>query len=88
MKVFLISPMNKIIINRIIHWSFTAFIIFYIMTGFGISHFQIITPITFGLLSKPIAFQLHSYLIFPFIILLILHILITLKWKSRRHKKT
>jgi len=73
-------------IKKLVHWSFTIFIIFYIITGFGITEFRIIQTITFGLLKKPLAFHLHTILIYPFIILLILHIYLTLnkkiKWKK------
>ena len=76
--------MNQIKMIRYTHWVFTIFIIFYIFTGFGISNYRLIEPITFGLISKPIAFQLHSILIYPFLALLFIHILLTLK--SRKGK--
>ena len=76
--------MNQIKIIRYTHWILTIFIIFYIVTGFGISNYRLIEPITFGLISKPIAFQLHSILIYPFVGLLLIHILLTLK--SRKGK--
>ena len=69
-------------IKKLIHWSFTIFIIIYIITGFGITEFRIIQTLTFGLLTKPSAFYLHSILIYPFIILLIFHILLTLNKKK------
>ena len=73
--------MNKKLIATIVHWSFTAFLLFYILTGFGITNFQIVRTITFGLVTKPLAFQLHTLFIYPFIILLILHILLSIKKK-------
>jgi len=68
-------------IATIIHWSFTAFLFFYVITGFGITEYRIVQTITFGLIKKPLAFQLHRLLIYPFIILLILHILFSIKQK-------
>ena len=59
------------------HWFITIFIFFYILTGFGISHYQILEPGTFGLLSKALSFQLHSLLIYPMIFVLILHVMYT-----------
>ncbi|MFC1951276.1 hypothetical protein ACFLXN_02585 [Chloroflexota bacterium] len=46
----------------------------YILTGYGISEFRIIESITFGLLSKPLAFKIHHYLIYPMAGLLTVHI--------------
>ena len=78
-------------IKKLVHWSFTIFIIIYIITGFGITEFRIIQTITFGLLTKPSAFYLHSILIYPFIILLIFHIILTLnkkiKWKNKENEQ-
>lgn len=83
--------MNKKQYFKIIHWTFTIFVIVYILTGFGITEYQIIESITFGTLSKPLAFQLHTFLIYPFIILLSLHILLSInnkiKWKSKKNEK-
>jgi hypothetical protein len=44
------------------------------VSGFGISQFRVVETITFGLLSKPLAFKMHDYLLIPFIVLLILHV--------------
>lgn len=46
----------------------------YGITGFGITEFRIIETITFGLITKPVAFQIHNNLIIPFLVLLLLHI--------------
>jgi len=61
----------------LVHWVFTVFTIIYILTGFGITNYQIITPMTFGFLSKASSLQLHTTLIYPFILLFTLHILLT-----------
>jgi cytochrome b subunit of formate dehydrogenase len=74
--------MSKMKIIRCTHWFLTIFIIFYIITGFGISNNQLIKAITFDLITKPIAFQLHSFLIYPFVALLFIHILLTLKFRK------
>jgi len=68
-------------IAKLIHWLFTVFIILYITTGLGITNHQIIHTITFGLITKPLAFQLHVFLFYPFIILLFLHIIFSVKKK-------
>jgi len=56
-------------------------IILYILTGYGITNYHIVESITFFVLSKPISHLIHSNLIIPFIILLILHILLSTKTK-------
>jgi len=78
--------MNQIKIIRYTHCILTIFIIFYIVTGFGISNYQLIEAITFGLITKPIAFQLHSILIYPFAALLFIHILLTLRSKKGKNE--
>jgi len=46
----------------------------YIISGFGITESRAIESITLGLLTKPVAFQVHNNLLLPFIIFLIMHI--------------
>jgi hypothetical protein len=57
----------------------TVFIALYIITGFGITEYRIIETITFSALSKPVSHLIHSNLIIPFFILLILHVLLSVK---------
>jgi len=49
-------------------------IVLYIVTGFGITEFRAIETLTFGLLTKNLAFKIHNALLIPSIILLILHL--------------
>ena len=72
--------MDKKLIRKIIHWGLLVIIIIFMVTGLGIVRYRIIESITLGLLSKPISYQIHSYLIFPLIVFLYLHILFT--WKK------
>ena len=46
----------------------------YMITGLGITEARTVEMITFGILSKPVAFQVHSNLLLPFIVFLLLHI--------------
>jgi hypothetical protein len=64
----------------------TIVIIIFIVTGFGISNYQIIESLTGGTLSKLTSFQIHSNLIIPLIILLIFHIFITVRKKFTKEK--
>ncbi|KYK24234.1 hypothetical protein AYK25_09845 [Thermoplasmatales archaeon SM1-50] len=56
-------------------------IIIFIITGLGITHYQIIELLTSGVLSKLTSYQIHSNLLIPFIVLLILHIVFTFRKK-------
>ena len=62
------------LIKRIVHWLLTIMIVLYLITGFGITEFRVVEALTFGLLSKNLAFKIHSNLWIPFIVLLGLHI--------------
>ena len=74
--------MDKKLFRKIIHWGLLVIIIIFIITGLGIARYRIIESITLGLLTKPISFQVHTYLIFPLIIFLYLHIFLT--WKKKK----
>jgi hypothetical protein len=62
------------LVRTIVHWLVTVLIILFIFTGLGITYYNIIGAVTFGLLSKLGAYQLHTLLLYPFIIVLVLHI--------------
>jgi cytochrome b561 len=62
------------LIKRTIHWLLTALVIIYLITGFGITEFRIVEPLTFGLLTKSLAQKIHISIEIPFIVLLVLHI--------------
>jgi hypothetical protein len=66
------------IIQILTHILLTIVIIVFIITGFGITNYQSVGSLTGGIFSKPTSFLLHSNLIIPFIILLILHMMFTL----------
>ena len=68
MKVFI---HNLKIITR---WLLLVLTLIYIITGLGISYYRTIEALTFGLLTKVLSFKIHSYLLIPFLILLVLHI--------------
>ena len=80
--------MNNKNVRRIIHYGLLVVIIIYVVTGFGISKNRTIGPLTLELLSKPAAFRIHTYLIYPLIVFLYLHIILTYKKnKSQKEKK-
>ena len=65
---------NRQLIKKIIYWLLTVVVIIYLITGFGITEYRIVEPLTFGLLTKNLAHKIHINSEIPFIILLILHI--------------
>ncbi|MFC1899871.1 hypothetical protein ACFLXP_06085 [Chloroflexota bacterium] len=75
---------NKYFRNTI-HWSLTFVAAVFMITGFGITEFRTVERITFGILSKNIAFRIHTFLWIPFLVLLALHIFISLygRWKRK-----
>jgi dolichol kinase len=60
--------------KQVVHWSLLAVLFFYVLTGFGITSYRTVESITFGLLTKPLAFKIHDNLIIPFVVLIGLHI--------------
>jgi hypothetical protein len=63
--------------KRVIRWSLVAVTAAYLITGFGITEFRAVESLTFGLLTKPWAFRIHTNLEIPFITLLGLHVLLS-----------
>jgi len=72
------------LVKRIIHWSLLIVTVIYFITGFGISEFRTVEALSFGLLTKSLAFKMHNSLWIPFIVLLVLHIVFALIRKRRK----
>ena len=69
------------IIRKAVAWSLLAMVLFYMLTGFGIMYWNIVSPLTLGLLGKASSFQLHTVLWIPFILLLVAHVTLGLTRK-------
>ena len=67
-----------------VHWLLLIFIVIYIITGLGILYYQIIGTLTLGLLTKALSYQIHLYLLIPFLVLLILHIIIVIMKRKQK----
>jgi hypothetical protein len=78
---------NQRVMKGTIHWLLTVLVIMYLITGFGITEYRIVEPLTFGLLTKSLAQKIHINLEIPFIILLILHIWLLPLLKYFKSKK-
>ena len=61
-------------------------VVLYGISGFGITEFRTVGTITFGLLTKNLAFNIHNILWIPFAILLILHLCLPFIFKWRNGK--
>jgi cytochrome b561 len=46
--------------KQVVHWLLLAVIVLYILTGFGITSYRAVEFMTFGLLTKPLAFKIHN----------------------------
>lgn len=60
--------------RQIIQYTLLLVLILYLISGFGITEFRVVEFLTFGVISKTVAFNLHNLLLIPMLILLIFHI--------------
>ena len=74
-------------IKRMVRWLLLVAIVLYLVTGFGITEFRTVESLTFGLLTKSLSFQIHNNLLFPFLFLLVFHIVLTYYPKLRARFK-
>ncbi|MCX6699809.1 MAG: hypothetical protein NTV68_07770 [Methanomicrobiales archaeon] len=70
-------------VKRLVIWLLGGVTIVFLLTGFGITAPDLVTPLTLGVLPKSVAYRLHTYLWGPFLILLLLHIYLAQKKNSR-----
>jgi thiosulfate reductase cytochrome b subunit len=74
------------IIKTATHVLLTIVIILLIITGLGITNYQIVESLTLGSLSKLTSYQIHTNLLIPLIILLTVHIVFTMGKKYLKKK--
>jgi hypothetical protein len=63
------------LVKMAVHWSLFVVTLLYLVTGLGITQYQLVESLTLGLLTKNVAFRLHDSLLIPFILLLVLHVI-------------
>jgi hypothetical protein len=63
-------------VKKILRWTLAVLTVLIIISGLGITYYTTVEYLTFGLLSKNLAFQLHFWIFIPFLILFLLHIFI------------
>lgn len=59
-------------------------VVVYVISGFGITEWQTLEPWTLGLMNKVTAMKIHNNFEWPFTALLVLHIAISLVYRSRK----
>jgi thiosulfate reductase cytochrome b subunit len=67
-----------VLLKRFVHWLLLVLTVLYLLTGLGITQYQTVEPATFGLLSKNLSFKIHDILLLPFVVVLILHVIVSL----------
>jgi cytochrome b561 len=72
--------------RKVVHWLVTILIALYLFSGLGITNYQIVEAVTFGSVSKLGAYQLHTSLLVPFLVVLGLHIGLSLLQQSQQRK--
>jgi hypothetical protein len=65
--------MRRRLVKKVLDWTLFGVTLSYLITGLGITQFRIVESLTFGLLTRNLAFSLHEELLVPFLILLGLH---------------
>ena len=72
--------------KTVVHWLLAIVIFLLIVTGFGITEFHIIEFLTFGLLTKNLAHQIHTSLALwlSFLVFLGLHVGIARLLRQKR----
>lgn len=63
------------LIKTAVHWALFIITLLYLVTGLGITQYHIVESLTFGLLTKNVAFWAHDSLLIPFVTLLVLHVI-------------
>jgi hypothetical protein len=67
--------------GRVCGWAALITMFFILLTGYGITQFRIVDPLTIGLLNKAVSQRWHQVFGIPLIFLLILHVGIALWWR-------
>jgi hypothetical protein len=75
------------LIRKLVAWLLLAASLFFLLTGFGISNWDVVSAVTYGLLGKAESFRVHEVLWAPFLLLLALHVTLNVFLKNAGKKK-
>ncbi|TAK95365.1 hypothetical protein EPO05_04390 [Patescibacteria group bacterium] len=76
-----------VIFRKSVRWLLLGVSGLLVLSGFGITHYQVVSQLTLGLLNKAQAFQLHNFLAVPFVVLLVLHVVLASKFFGLNNSK-
>jgi len=65
-----------------VHALLTLTTLIFVLTGMGILEYNLVSSMTLGLLTKDRSYQLHSVLLYPFTLLLLVHVYLKAVAKS------
>jgi hypothetical protein len=68
-------------IGRGCGWVAMGLVLLTLLTGYGITQFRIVGPLTLGVVNKAVAQRWHSYTDLPLVVFLAFHISIALWWR-------
>lgn len=68
-------------VGRFCGWVTMALALITLLTGYGITQFRIVDPLTLGLLNKAVAQRWHAYTDLPFLAFMLIHAGIALWWR-------
>ena len=75
---------HRLFWERTVHWLLTILTLLYIISGLEL-YSGIISKLTFGIFTKPLAYKMHVYMLVPFAVLLIAHIALVIIPRIRKH---
>lgn len=78
------GELNRREVREIVHFLLTIATALFLVSGLGISDFILMERITFGLLTKSRSFWIHDNLLYPFTLLLFLHVYFTVMKRRPR----
>jgi thiosulfate reductase cytochrome b subunit len=61
-------------VKAAIRYLLLAVTLVYLISGLGITQYQIVESLTLGLLTRNLAFKIHDFLLVPFLLLLAAHV--------------
>ncbi|MDD1667298.1 MAG: hypothetical protein LUO96_02395 [Methanomicrobiales archaeon] len=70
-------------LRRSLGWLLLVLSILLVITGLGITRWRTMEAVTLGLLPKALAFQLHTLLWIPFLVVLAGHMILTCRGGKR-----
>jgi cytochrome b561 len=68
--------------RKLVHWALFALTVAYLISGLGITQYQAVELLSFGLFGKALCMRIHESLSYAFVPALFLHVYFKLKKKK------